>query len=219
MNSTIGRLRVFWLILVGFGVVFAFTAEGISQSRVKLKDSGLLPLVPNKAVFIFERRGRETIDAAVRASNFGKLVKDDAVQAMVNDSRVKVGKLIISQMFNIQDTQLIAKHHKQLHSMLKPFWYKPCAIFLTADDEFSESPGIGVYCVLDNKNRQECHDAIKALMAFGVTANNTDGTRHAFTYKSAGVVWEGVAKGRDDWTLPNEADKQREILENKTLFM
>ncbi len=180
---------------------------------------GLLSLIPAKAVFFLERRGHEAVRDAFLASNLGQMAQDEAVKQFVHDSRVRIGRMIVADMFDLKTDEDITAHQKLLHQVLKPFWYKPCAMYVVVEENLERAPGLGFICLPDEKYRKECSDALEALMKVGLPNTGRPGTRQAFTYSSGTLSWRGVAKDDEEFTLPQDREKQVEELKKRSLFM
>ena len=180
--------------------------------------AGLAEMIPEQAIFYAERRGHEAIRPAYLASNLGKLGTDEAVNQFVNDSRVRIGRLIVKEMFDLEEDAEIAKHQQLLHNLLKPFWHKPAAVCVLLDDGFKNSPGFGFICVT-GKYRQECKEALDALMKIGVPADGMAGERQAFTYRKGATVWHGVAKQHGEFKLPAPGPERDAALKESSVFM
>ena len=208
----------FTMPLVCALVLWACMAAQAAPPAAASDDSGLLPMIPEEAVFFIERRGHDAVHEAFTASNLGQMAADEAIQQFVNDSRVKCGKVIVRGMFNLTDDADITRHQELLHSLLKPFWYNPCAMFVLVDKEGRE-PGLGFICVT-GKHANECKTALETLMKVGVPGDSKAGTRQAFTYKSGSVTWQGVAKSYEEFTLAKgDARPMAEQLKGRSLFM
>ncbi len=180
--------------------------------------AGLAEMIPEQAIFYAERRGHEAIRPAYLASNLGKLGTDEAVNQFVNDSRVRIGRLIVKEMFDLEEDAEIAKHQQLLHNLLKPFWHKPAAVCVLLDDGFKNAPGLGFICVT-GKYRQECKEALDALMKIGVPADGMAGERQAFTYRKGATVWRGVAKQHGEFKLPAPGPERDAALKESSVFM
>ena len=209
-------------LTIGFVLAAAalHLAAGLAaaQARPAGDDKGLMGLIPREAFLFIERRGHTAIRGPFLASNLGKMAQDEVIKQFVHDTRVRIGELICKQMFDLTDRAEIARHQKLLHGLLKPFWYQPCAMFLVLGEKGNRTPQLGFLC-LTGRYKQECLDSLAALMKIGVPPKGTAGERQAFGYEKSAVVWQGVAKGGKEWSLPADAQAQRKALEGKSLFM
>ena len=202
------------------GLVLGLTARvGLAQSGIAGRSDGLLSLIPPKAVFFVERRGHELIRQAFLASNLGKMAQDEAVRQFVHDSRVRIGRMIVAGLFDLKSNEDITRCQKLLHSLLKPFWYKPCAMYVALDEKLEREPGLGFICIPEEKYRKECSDALDALMKMGLPPKGKPGTRQMFTYRSGTITWRGVAKGSSEFSLSADPKKRVAELKDKSLFM
>ena len=156
---------------------------------------------------------------AFQASNLGQMAQDDAIKQFVHDSRVRIGRMIVAGLFDLNNPEDIAAHHKLLHELLKPFWYKPCAMFVTMDEGFERAPGLGFVCIPEQKYHRSCSRALDALMKVGLPPAGKPGTRQRFTYNSGTILWQGVAKDSSEFTLPEDPKKRVEELKKRSLFM
>jgi len=200
------------------GSVLVAVALHLAAGPAAAQDKGLLALIPRDAFFFIERRGHTAIRGPFLASNLGKMAQDDAVNQFVHATRVRIGELICKQMFDLKDRAEVVKHQKLLHGLLKPFWYQPCAMFVVLGPEDDRQPQMGFLC-LTGKYKQECQEALAALMKIGVPAAGTAGTRQAFTHEKSAVVWQGVAKSHKEFSLPADPKERLKALRGKTLFM
>lgn len=202
------------------GLVIGLTARvGLAQSGIAGRSDGLLSLIPPKAVFFVERRGHELIRQAFLASNLGKMAQDEAVRQFVHDSRVRIGRMIVAGLFDLKSNEDITRCQKLLHSLLKPFWYKPCAMYVALDEKLERGPGLGFICIPEEKYRKECSDALDALMKMGLPPKGKPGTRQMFTYRSGTITWRGVAKSWSEFSLSADPKKRVAELKDKSLFM
>ena len=162
----LGKLKQFTVC----GLVVAVVVCGINQRSWTQSPAGgevdLVSLIPRKAFFFVERRGHEVVREAFAASNLGKMAADEAINQFVHDSRVRIGQKIVEEMFNLTDEEEIARHHKWLHELLKPFWYRPCAMFALTDDALDSPPALGFICV-PGKYTSESKAALANLMKVG----------------------------------------------------
>ena len=188
-----------------------------AQSADLKDDPGLVPLIPEQAVFFVERRGHEAVRQAFAASNFGKMALSDVIKQFVNDSRVRTGRMIVKNMFDLQREEEITRCQQLLHGFLKPFWYKPCAIFVTAE-KMRHGPALGVLC-RPGQYKDECRKAVEALMKVGLASKGKPGRRQPFEYEKGVAVWHGVAKRSGDFELPEDPVKRTETLKDSALFM
>jgi len=208
-------LTIAWHIAV---VVCVFANPTAAQTQAPAGGDRLVSLIPQEAFFYVERRGHEAVREAFLASNLGKMAEDEAIKQFVHDSRVRIGQMIVKGMFDLETMEEIKHHQELLHELLKPFWYKPCAIYVVVDKNFSNEPGLGFICIT-GKYRAECKKALDALMQVGVPAEGAAGTRQVFTYRKHATVWQGVAKGDSAFALPEDPKKQIEMLEKRSVFM
>ncbi len=179
---------------------------------------GLLPMIPAEATFFVERRGHEAVKEAFAASNFGKLATDEAINQFAHDSRVQIGKAIVAGLFDLKedDAAQIDRHQKLLHELLKPVWYRPCAVFLLFEKPFGGSPGVGVLC-LAGDYRRSAAEAMDALMASRQAGSKR---LHSFTYRSGTVTWKGLVNGDPESAPPTDnAELRKALLESGDVFM
>ena len=197
------------------------TTSSAPATTAPAGDAGLLPLIPAKAILFVEHRGHDGVREAFNASNLGQMWKDEAIKQFVNDSRVQIGKLIVKGLFDREDETDITKDQQTLHELLKPFWYHPAAMFMILDSKTGSSspmPSMGFFCLTgDQMNSSKA--ALETLMKIGVPAEGTEGTRQAFTHKSGGITWQGVAKMGEDFALPTDPAERIEKLNQASLFM
>jgi len=214
-----GKPRNAGVLLVGC-IAICLTAEVARAQRIPpAREDELVSLIPAEAVFFLERRGHEAVRQAFLASNLGKMAQDEAIKQFVHESRVRIGRMIVKQMFDLTDDDEIARHQKLLHQVLKPFWYNRCAMYVTVEEMLGSEPGLGFICLPGDKYRKECSDALDALMKVGLPPKGQPGTRQAFTYKSGTLIWRGVAKSSSAFKLPEDPDKRLEDLKQRSLFM
>jgi len=204
-------------------VLLALSAlPALSQSSVAPKED-LARLVPAESMFYVERAGHDAVKDVFAASNLGEMYKDPAINAFVNETRVQIGKLIVKGMFDLQADKDIDRNQELLHQFLKPWWYKPAALFLLpathvegGTDPFSSA---GFICVVPQADRKEPQAALETLMKIGVPEKGA-GERQAFVYTSGKLTWSGVAKSsHDEFTLPTEVGKLKDALKGKSLFL
>ena len=210
--------------VVSAGIVLALCVGALpAQQRSSKDDRGLLNLIPKEAVFFVERRGHSAVREAFLASNLGKATRDDAIQQFIHDSRVRFGQWIFRQFFDMKEPQDYAGRQKELHGLLKPFWYERCALFLVLPKGPGGEPGkpkLGFLCAT-GKYAAECRESLASLMKIGVAPPGEPCNRRTFTYQAGGLAWQGVAKGRQELSLPADKDKLIEMLKSSStsLFM
>lgn len=210
--------------IVCAGMVLALCVGALpAQQRSSKDDSGLLTMIPKEAIFFVERRGHSAVREAFLASNLGKMTRDDAIQQFVHESRVRFGQWIFRQFFDMKDPQDYAGRQKELHGLLKPFWYERCALFLVLPKGPRGEPGrpkLGFLCAT-GKYAAECRQSLASLMKIGVAPPGQPCNRRTFTYQTGGLAWQGVAKSSREFTLPAEKDKRIERLKSSStsLFM
>jgi len=190
----------------------AFAAPADGGAKVDLSS-----MIPPDAVFWIERSGHTAVKPAFEGSNLGRLMKDAEMNAFLQGSRVKIGRLIVREMFDLEMEEDIASSQKTLHEFLLPFWHNPCAMFVAFDKDM-KSAGMGFYCVT-GKYQPSCKSAVEKLMKMGVPPEGTAGERQMFTHTSGGLTWTGVAKRREEWTLAADAKEQAEQIKDASLFM
>jgi len=210
------RAKVWFLTAVALGVG-AGAARG--QAHTPAPPEGLVPLIPPGAVLYVERRGHEAVREVFLKSNLGRMAQDEAINQFVHASRVRIGRMIVEGLFDLQDPDDIDRHQKLLHELLKPFWYNPSAAYVVLDEQLSWPPGLGFICMPGQKHRKGCADALQQLMKVGVPPRGQPGTRQAFTYDSGMIVWDGVAKGHSEFTLPPERKQQVAALKERSVFL
>ena len=206
------RIAVVSLLLV----VTSVSSVSFGQSAKKLPGGeGLMVYAPKDAVFFLERRGHTAVKKAFAASNLGKLAKDEAMNEFIHGTRVKIGEMIVKEMFSLKNPVEIQAHQKTLHGFLKAFWYQPTAAVVTVT---KEGPQFYFICQTGDYQK-ECKQAIEKLMSVGVAPPATAGKRQAFMHKSSGIDWKGVAKGWQNFELSNDPAKLPGELRRKTVFM
>jgi len=204
-----------WLSAVAFLALCSVWAAGPAAGQGtggSAGDVGLLGMIPAEATFFVERRGHEAVKEAFAASNFGKMAADDAINQFAHDSRVRIGQVIVRQLFDFgkEDADKIDRNQKLLHEVFKAVWYRPSAMFVLFGDTFTSGapPGIGVLC-LAGDYRKPAAEAMAALMA-SCQAGNT--RWHAFTYRSGTLTWKGMLKGSPEADPPTDNVKLRKVL-------
>ena len=207
--SVVALAALVWVCLL------AGPASTQTSTPAAPEQTSLASYIPADAVFYVERAGHTAVREAFLASNFGELATDPAINQFVHASRVRVGELIIRNMFELDDELEIAKYQEILHEMLLPFWYEPSAMFVIVRDD---GPGVG-FMSQAGGYFVDCQSAVDRLMAFGVPASGGIGERQSFTFEHAGVDWQGVAKGSGQWLLPEDEEDQLEVLNDKSIFM
>lgn len=196
-------------------VVMSASSLAFGQAAKLPGGQGLMACAPKGTVFFLERRGHAAVKKAFAASNLGKMAKDDAVNDFVHGSRVRIGELIVKEMFSLKNPVAIQAHQKTLHQLLKPFWHQPSALIVTA----SKSGPEFVFICQTGDYQKECRQAIEKFMSIGVAPLGAAGTRQTFDHKSSGVSWKGVVKGWREFQLVNDPVKLPAALEGKTVFM
>lgn len=192
---------------------------GLAQPPGPAERDGLASLIPSQAIFFLERRGHEAIRPAFLDSNLGQMAQDDAIKQFVHDSRVRIGRMIVAGMFDLKGDEEITLHQKLLHDLLKPFWHNPCAMYVVVDEKFEREPGLGFICIPGEKYRNDCGNALDALMKVGLPPKDKPGRRQAFTHKTGTITWRGVAKDSSDFALSSDPKKLKQELKGKSLFM
>jgi len=206
-------------LLLGCFAVCLTAEVALAQRSPPVREDELVSLIPAEAVFFLERRGHEAVRKAFLASNLGQMAQDEAIKQFVHESRVRIGRMIVKQIFDLTTDEEIAQHQKLLHQVLKPFWYNRCAMYVMVEEMPGPEPGLGFICLPGDKYRKECSDALDALMKVGLPPKGQPGTRQAFTYKSGTLVWRGVAKSSSEFKLPEDPEKRLEDLRERSLFM
>jgi hypothetical protein len=218
MNHAVKSLRSVLFAMTAVLTTAAFPAW--SQTTQPSAASSLLSLIPGDAFFYVERQGHARISAAFEASNVGEMARDETIAQFVNDSRVKIGQMIVRELFDLQTPEEIEKHEQILHQFLLPFWHNPSAMFaVLSGGKMHDAPAAGFIVVMDKKYGPDAEKALATLMKIGVPADGTAGTRQAFTYKSGLATWQGVAKDRQPFTLPAKAEDLPGALKSKSLFL
>jgi hypothetical protein len=174
-------------------------------------------MIPPEAVFWLERHGHTAVKPAFDASNLGQLAHDAAMNKFIHETRVKIGRMIVKQMFDLEAEADITSHQETLHKFLLPFWYNNCAAFAILKKE-SRGPAMGFYCVTGQYQKQ-CKDAVEAMMKVGVPGEGAAGERQAFTHSSGALKWSGVAKQHEEWSLAKDDKARAEQLKESSLFM
>ncbi|MDP6636367.1 MAG: hypothetical protein QGG42_15810 [Phycisphaerae bacterium] len=197
-------------------LVVSISPIAYGQSARKLPGGpGLMSYAPKNTVFFVERQGHNAIKKAFAASNTGKMAKDDAMNDFIHGTRVRIGEMIVKEMFSLKNPVDIQAHQKTLHELLKPFWYEPSAMVMTlakGGPEFYFLCRTGQY-------HKECKRAIEKLMSIGVAPLGNAGKRQAFTHTSSGVAWRGVVQDWREFQLSNDPVKLPGELRGKTVFM
>ena len=201
--------------VVGLLLVMSISSLAFGQA-VKLPGGrGLMAYAPKDTVFFLERRGHAAVKKAFAASNLGKMAKDDAINDFVHGSRVRIGEMIVKDLFSLKNPVAIQAHQKTLHEFLKAFWHQPSAMVVTAS---KSGPEFYFICQTGDYQK-ECKQAVEKLMSIGVAPLGTAGTRRAFTHKSSGVSWKGVVKGWREFEFDNDPATLPAQLRGKTVFM
>lgn len=200
------------LLLITVAVVFCATIpQAQAQAPKAAEDAGLIGMIPEEAIFYLERRGHHAVRKTFLASNLGKMATDDAINQFVHGSRVQIGKMIVRNMFDLDEAKAIAKHQQILHKLLLPFWYNPSAMFVILDEKMETKPGMGFICVT-GKYAKETRSALEFLMKIGVPPVGTESTRQSFTHKSGAITWQGVAKRHSVFNLSKSKLKRSDKL-------
>jgi hypothetical protein len=216
LRASVGRY-VGLFSLAAFLLAMPFPAMAQAPAKAGA-DAELYKLVPASASLFIEHRGYNAIKDVFDGSNLGEMAADDAIKSFVEDSRVKIGQMLAKNILDLTAQEDIEKYAQTIHSLCKPFWYEPAAVFLTFHDGLSSAPDFCFICV-PGKYKDEAKPALEALMKVGVPAGNKEGNRQAFTYKGGKLTWQGVAKGGAAFKLGEDASKLPEELNGKTLFM
>ncbi|MCY2929205.1 MAG: hypothetical protein NTV86_06860, partial [Planctomycetota bacterium] len=184
-----------WILLAAMGAA----ASGSPAAEPTPGSDGLAGFVPQGALVFVERRGHTAVRAAMQASNFGAMAADEAILKFVHESRVQIGKQIVKGAFDLTEPQDVEARQKQLHEVLKPFWYRPAAFCLVGQKDGS-SP-TSVFLCTTGPYQASCRKALEELMKIGVPAEGVAGTRQAFTYRKGEVLWKGVIKRPEAFEL------------------
>ena len=177
----------------------------------------LSSMIPPEAVFWLERHGHTAVKPAFDGSNLGQLAHDAVMNKFIHETRVKIGRMIVKGMFQLEAEADINSHQETLHKFLLPFWYNNCATFAIVKKE-SHGPAMGFYCVT-GQYQKECKAAVEAMMKVGVPAEGAAGERQAFTYASGALKWSGVAKQDEEWTIAKDDKERAEQFKKSSLFM
>jgi hypothetical protein len=229
--------KFYIVMLAAVGMLACTAAPAMAQAAPAASDDkGLLPMIPPDAIFFVEHRGHTAIHDVFLQSNLGKMYKDEAITQFVQDTRVQFGKMIMKEIFDSPNVKTDpAELQRTLHKVLKPFWYKPAAMFVVlTDGKMDDAPGMGFICAMDEKSRAEAKPALDSLMSIGVPSAGM-GQRQAFKWKTDKLEWLGVAKSHSqweadpaggpgkmtskEWTLSPNVEKQADELKDKSLFM
>ncbi len=208
------KIRHFYgLLFITVAVAFCAAVPQVqAQAPKAARDAGLIGMIPKEAVFYLERRGHQAVRKVFLASNLGKMASDDAINQFVHGSRVQIGKMIVRNMFDLDEKQAIARHQQILHKLLLPFWHNPSAMFVVLENDMKSSkPGMGFICVT-GKYAKETRSALELLMKIGVPPAGTESTRQSFTHKSGAITWKGVAKRHSVFNLANDRLKKSDSL-------
>jgi len=203
---------------VALSLILVVEAAEMAAGQDAPAGPDLVSMIPREAVFHLERRGHHAVRDAFLASNFGRMAMDEAINQFAHGSRVRIGQMIVKEMFDLDTPKEIDRHQKLLHEVLKPFWYNPCAMYVVLGEDFSRGPGVAFLCVT-GKYQSACKEALEALMRVGVPKKGLGGRRQAFTYRKHAAVWQGVAKSHKEFTLPEDPREQAKALAGQTLFM
>ena len=198
-------------------LVFSLSALGQTPAGPAAAGPDLSSMIPPEAFFWLERHGHTAVKPAFDASNLGQLAHDAVMNKFIHETRVKIGRLLVKQMFDLETEADIGSHQETLHKFLLPFWYNNCAAFVILKKE-SRGPAMGFYCVTGQYQKQ-CKDAVEALMKVGVPAEGAAGERQAFTYSSGAIKWSGVAKQGDEWSIAKDDKARAEQFKKSSLFM
>ncbi len=143
------------------------------------------------------------------------MAADDAINDFVHASRVRIGEIIVKELFSLKNPVEIQAHQKTLHELLKPFWHQPSAMVVTVS---KSGPEFYFVCQTGDY-RKQCAQAIDKLASIGVAPLGTAGDRQAFQYASSGVSWKGVVKSWEKFQLSNDPVKLPGEVKGKTVFM
>jgi len=198
-------------------LVFSLGALGQTPAGPAAAGPDLSSMIPPEAIFWLERHGHTAVKPAFDASNLGQLAHDAAMNKFIHETRVKIGRMIVKQMFDLETEADIGSHQETLHKFLLPFWYNNCAAFAILKKE-SRAPAMGFYCVTGQYQKQ-CKDAVEAMMKVGVPGEGAAGERQAFTYSSGAIKWSGVAKQHEEWSLAKDDKERAEQFKKSSLFM
>jgi len=126
--------------------------------------------------------------------------------------------MIAASLFDSAGNDEAAKHKKWLHSCLRPFWHEPCVMFLMLGEDFDEPPGAGVIC-LPGKYRQECTEALGALMKAAVPTQDDPASRRAFTRRKGMCLWTGVAAVEEGHTRQEDPEDRIKAIRERPCVM
>ncbi|HDZ43604.1 hypothetical protein LCGC14_0096000 [marine sediment metagenome] len=208
-----------WLCL-GPGAIQAGPVGEAGAAPASSAD-GLASMIPPEAIFYVERRGHHAVREAFLDSNFGKMATDEAINAFAHASRIRIGQLIVKELFDLETDDEVVEYQMILHQFLRAFWYQPAAMYVVVprdEDDDPQEPKFGFIC-RTGEYQAECKAALDKLTAIGLPEGDEPATRQTFTYEGEGIAWDGVAKDRREWSLPDAVDEQRDVLVEKTLFM
>ena len=205
------RVAVVSLLLV----VMSLAGLASGQPAKLPGGQGLMGYAPKGAVFFLERRGHQAVKKAFAASNLGKMARDDDIYSFVHGSRVRIGELIVRRVFSLENIVEVRAHQRTLHGLLKPFWHQPSALFVMVSKAGPEF----VFLCQTGDYQKECSQALDKLMSIGLPPDGDPGKRQAFSYKSSGISWKGVALGRREFKLDADPAKLFGVVAGKTVFM
>jgi len=209
--------RAGYVLIAAFAVLLLGGGAAPGQEASSATDTGLLPLIPPEAVLFVERRGHQAVRQAFLDSNFGRLAMDDAINQFVHDSRRRIGRMIVAELLKLSDDQEIEQHRTQLHELLKPFWYKPAAMFIVIDPAAPDAePSVGFLCQPGNEYERPAGDAMAALMA---AACKQSARRKPFTHSTGMFRWEGVVSADESTTIPADPQARAKVLKDRDLFL
>ncbi|MCY2929203.1 MAG: hypothetical protein NTV86_06850 [Planctomycetota bacterium] len=212
MTSSTGRIWVGFLV----GLAVAGARAGVALPPTP-GDDGLARFVPKDAGVFIERRGHAAVREAMLASNFGAMASDETMLKFFHDSRVRIGKQIVKELFDLKEPQEIVARQKQLHEVLIPFWDQPAAFCTVGQKEHSSTSSI--FLCATGAYKASCRKALEELMKIDVPAEGVAGTRQAFTYRKGEVLWKGLLKRREPFLLPKAPDERAAALGNGSVFM
>ena len=205
------------VVLCAIAVATSTHAQPPSPSRSDTH-AGLLGLVPVEAFLVVERRGHTAVRDAFQASNLGQFARDEAIGRFIHDSRDRIERMIVTEMFDLADFEAIEQRRQWLHEVCKAFWCEPSAGFLTLGESFDEAPGVGLMC-LTGRRRAACRKALEGLMKSGLASASQGGFAQTFEQTIGGIRWQGRAGDDEAFTLPTDPNELATALENRTQFL
>lgn len=203
-----------WVGMVGLGLLAASTGLAAEPTP---GGEGLAAFVPQDALVFVERRGHAAVREAMLTSNFAPIASDEAIVKFVADSRVRAGKQIVKDLFDLKEPEDVEARRKQLHEVVEALWRQPAA-FCLLRDKGQSSYGAVVLCAT-GRYRTSCRKGLEELMKIDVPPEGVAGTKQALVYRKGEVLWTGLARHAAPFVLPKASDERAEALREGSVFL